>query len=176
MNAYVIRRLLVMIPTFFGITLIIFGVLNLAPGRPGSQQSSDLAKSAKNEQTEESYRIFREQFHLDKPVLFNTRFSLRTDEVLADVKIAAGTVDATAAEKISAQERLEDWGAYAVAHLVTVMDDADHSGDTRVRDTAVYFLRLGAMRPLVDPFDRARRATRRASYNRADRRRECRAA
>jgi ABC-type microcin C transport system permease subunit YejB len=37
MKAYVIRRLLLMIPTFFGISLVIFAVLNLAPGRPGSQ-------------------------------------------------------------------------------------------------------------------------------------------
>ena len=62
MKAYVLRRLLIMIPTFFGISLVVFLVLNLAPGRPGSQQSADLARSARSEQTQESYRIFREQF------------------------------------------------------------------------------------------------------------------
>ena len=44
MRTYVIRRLLVMIPTFVGISLVLFLVLNLAPGRPGAaQQGADLA-------------------------------------------------------------------------------------------------------------------------------------
>ena len=38
MKAYAIRRLLIMIPTFVGISLIIFAVLNFAPGRPGASQ------------------------------------------------------------------------------------------------------------------------------------------
>src|ERR1043165_5706464 len=108
MQAYVIRRLLIMIPTFFGISLIIFAVLNFAPGRPGAQQSADLAQNARNELSQESFRIFREQFNLDRPVFLNTRFLLGTDEVLRDVRAAAGGTEATPAEKIHAQERLED--------------------------------------------------------------------
>lgn len=154
MQAYVIRRLLIMIPTFFGISLVIFALLNFAPGRPGAQQSADLARNARSEQSQESYRIFREQFDLDKPVLVNTRFALRTEEVLADVRVAAGTVQATPAERIHAQERLEDFGQYAIPHLVRVMNDANRAGDTAVRDAAVYFLRLDAPRPLVKPFER----------------------
>src|SRR5215470_11953910 len=110
MRAYVLRRLLVMIPTFFGISLIIFVVINVAPGRPGAQQSADLERNARNEQTEQSYRIFREQFDLDKPVLFNTRFAITRDEVLRHVRVAAGVVQGTAAEKIAAQNALEDYG------------------------------------------------------------------
>src|SRR5689334_25429149 len=110
MQAYVIRRLLIMIPTFLGISLIIFAVLNFAPGRPGAQQSADLAQNARSEVSQESFRIFREQFNLDKPVLVNGRFALRTEEVLADVRVAAGAVGATSAEKIRAQEHLEDLG------------------------------------------------------------------
>jgi peptide/nickel transport system permease protein len=154
MQAYVIRRLLIMIPTFFGISLVIFAVLNFAPGRPGAQQSADLAKNAKSEQTQESYRIFREQFNLDKPVFVNTRYGLLTEDVLADVRVAAGQTPASSAERIESQERLEDLGAYAVPHLVRVMNDADRRGDTAVRDAAVYFLRLDAPRPLEHPFDK----------------------
>src|SRR5262245_48292722 len=154
MRAYVLRRLLVMIPTFFGISLVIFAVLNLAPGRPGSQQSADLAKNARNESTEESYRIFREQFDLDKPVLFNTRFALSRDEVLPDVRIAAGSVPAGAAERIAAQNRLEDYGNYAVPHLISIVREADAAGATTVRDSAVYFLRIAAPRRLLHPFDK----------------------
>lgn len=154
MQAYVIRRLLIMIPTFFGISLVIFAVLNFAPGRPGAQQSADLAKNARSEQTQESYRIFREQFNLDKPVFLNTRYALRTEQVLSDVRVAAGTTPASSAEKIRAQERLEDFGGYAVPHLVRVMNEANRTGDVAVRDAAVYFLRLDAPRPLEHPFDK----------------------
>lgn len=154
MHAYVIRRLLIMIPTFFGISLVIFAVLNFAPGRPGAVQSADLAQNARSEQSQESARIFREQFSLDKPVLLNTRFLLRTDEVRAEVGVAAGKTPATSAEKIRVQEDLEDLGSYAVPHLVRVMNDADSAGDRGLRDAAVYFLRLDAPRPLEHPFER----------------------
>jgi len=152
MQAYVIRRLLIMVPTFFGISLVIFALLNLAPGRPGAQQSADLARNARSEQSQESYRIFREQFNLDKPVLVNTRFAVRTEQILEDVRLAAGTVEATPAERIRAQERLEDFGGYAVPHLIRVMNDANRTGDKAVRDAAVYFLRLDAPRALEHPF------------------------
>lgn len=164
MRAYVLRRLLVMIPTFFGISLVIFAVLNLAPGRPGSQQSADLAVSARSEQSEESYRIFREQFDLDKPVLFNTRFALSRDEVLKDVRVAAGAIQGTAAEKIAAHNQLEDYGNYAVPHLISIMREADAAHSIGVRDAAVYFLRIAAPRRLLHPFDKhPNRATR--AYN-----------
>jgi peptide/nickel transport system permease protein len=155
MKAYVLRRLLVMLPTFFGISLVLFAVLNFAPGRPGAQQSADLATNAKSQQSEESYRIFREQFNLDKPVFFDTRFALSDAEVRRDVEVAAGSTSATAAEKIRAQERLDDLGEYATPHLVRVMNDADHAGNVAVRDAAVYFLRLAATRRLRDPFDKS---------------------
>ena len=154
MRAYVLRRLLVMIPTFFGISLVIFVVLNLAPGRTGALQSADLSQSARGEDTAESYRIFREQFDLDKPVLFNTRFALSREGVLLDVATAAGTRPGSAAEKIAAQNRLEDYGQYAVPHLVAIMREADAAHDVALRDAAVYFLRLSAPRRLVHPFDK----------------------
>ncbi len=166
MKAYVIRRLLLMIPTFFGIALILFGVLNFAPGRPGAQQSADLGRNAKSEQSQESFRIFREQFHLDKPVFLNTRPSLTKGVVLRDVRTAAGASQATSAEKIAAQERLEDLGEYAVPHLVSIVGDATRSSDTTLRDAAVYFLRQSAIRPLRDPFSKAPSSETR-EYNRA---------
>ncbi len=149
MKAYVIRRLLLMIPTFFGISLVLFVILNVAPGRPGKAQSGDLAQDAKNEATQESSRIFREQFGLDKPVLFNTRFAIELESVRDDLQHAAGVVDGNAASRIRAQEALEDLGVYGVPHLVRLLDDPD----ARMRDAAVYFLRLNAMRPLERPFE-----------------------
>jgi peptide/nickel transport system permease protein len=149
MKAYVIRRLLLMIPTFFGISLILFLVLNLAPGRPGSQQSADLTNDARGEQGQESYRIFREQFFLDKPVLFNTRFALEPEAVKEQVRIASGVVQGSGAERVRAQESLEDFGNYAVPLLMPLLDEPD----ARMRDAAVVFLRRTALRPLVRPFE-----------------------
>ena len=105
MKAYVLRRLLLMIPTFFGISVILFLILNLAPGRPGAQQSGDLSQSMRGEATAESYKIFREQFHLDKPVLFNTRFRLSAAEVRESVRRAAGIGETTASDRVSSRAR-----------------------------------------------------------------------
>ncbi len=149
MRAYVIRRLLLMIPTFFGISLVLFAVLNFAPGRPGSAQSQDIAQTLRSADSQESYRIFREQFFLDKPVLVNTRFALSPESVDRELELASGKTEGTAAERIRAQEGLEDYGQYGVPHL---MRNLDHS-DERVRDVAVFFLRLNAPRPLRDPYD-----------------------
>jgi peptide/nickel transport system permease protein len=149
MKAYVIRRLLLMIPTFFGISLVLFVILNVAPGRPGKAQSGDLAQDAKNEATQESSRIFREQFGLDKPVLFNTRFTTDFESVRDPLQIAAGVVESNAAGRIRAQEDLEDLGVFGVPHLMRLLDDPD----PRMRDAAVHFLRLNALRPLERPFE-----------------------
>jgi peptide/nickel transport system permease protein len=149
MKAYVLRRLLLMIPTFLGISVILFLILNLAPGRPGAQQGGDLSQSMRNEATAESFKIFREQFHLDKPVIFNTRFLLETEDIREHVRQAAGIGQVTAAERVRAQEELEDLGASAVPHLVALL----HDRDAKLRDVAAYFLRIAATRPLEDPFN-----------------------
>jgi peptide/nickel transport system permease protein len=159
MRAYVLRRCLLMIPTFFGVSLLLFLVLNLAPGRPGADRSTELAESMRSETSDESSKIFREQFHLDKPVLFNTRFALDRDEVRAELAIAAGVGAPDANERARVQEALADLGSYGVPHFVALLDDAD----PRVRDAAAYYLRLDAPRPLQNPFARNPSAAERAA-------------
>ncbi len=145
-----------MIPTFFGISLLIFAVLNLAPGRPGLQtESADVANDARGEATQESYKIFREQFNLDKPVLLNTRFLLTTEQIKRDLEVAGQVATAPIAERLEVQERLEDLGNYAVPHLMAVLAAADGAGQVLLRDTAAYFLRLNSPRRLVEPFNPA---------------------
>ena len=154
MRAYIIKRLLLMIPTFLGISLVVFLVMNLAPGHPGGNQlASDLAASVRGADTQESHRIFREQFGLDRPVLFNTRIWLERSEVADALARIAGRNDATPGDRITAQQQIEDWGGFAVPHLMAELD----SEDAEIRDLAVYGLRLSSRRPLVDPF--ARRPT-----------------
>ncbi len=158
-----------MIPTFLGISLLVFVVLNLAPGRPGAQQqSTDIETDLRGEATQESFRIFREQFNLDKPVLFNLRFTLEREQVESLLEVAAQLKPGTSAEQIAAREELEDLGQFAIPHLIEIVRSKTQqaknarkyeSGAARadaalkLRDIAVYFLRLSARRPLVDPFN-----------------------
>jgi peptide/nickel transport system permease protein len=154
MKTYVVKRLLLMLPTFFGISLVVFVVLNFAPGRPQlAQQSADPTAAADGEQSQETYRIFKEQFSLDKPVLLNLRFALSEQEVEAALRRAAGLEPASLGARLQAQYELEDWGGYAVPHLVRIMDRTDAAGEPRLRDLAVHYLRLGARQPLISPFD-----------------------
>ena len=145
-----------MIPTFIGISVIVFAVLNLAPGRPGAQaDGADVASNARGEQTQDSYAVFREQFNLDKPIFFNTRFALSTAEVRRDLEVAAQLTPASIVERLAVHERLMDLGNYAVPHLMAVLGEADAAGQPALRDTAAYFLRHAAPRRLLDPFDPA---------------------
>jgi peptide/nickel transport system permease protein len=156
MRTYILRRLLLMIPTFFGISLLIFLVLNLAPGRPGKQtEAGDVATNARGEATAESYRLFREQFNLDKPVLFNTRFALGAGELRHQLAIAAQLTTAPISERVQVQEQLEDLGTYAVPGLMEVMQEADARQEFQLRDTAAYYLRMNAPRRLIRPYDPA---------------------
>jgi peptide/nickel transport system permease protein len=169
MRAYVLRRLLLMIPTFFGISLLVFLVLNLAPGRPGVQnQSGDVATEARGEATQESFKIFREQFNLDKPVLFNTRFALDLAALREQVEVIAQARPASVAERVAAREQVEDLGNYAVPHLMAILNEADGAGRVEVRDTAAYLLRLTAPRRLVDAYNPAPSPALRALNNEID--------
>ncbi len=156
MRTYALRRLLLMIPTFFGISLLIFLVLNLAPGRPGAQdQSADVASDARGEATQESYKIFREQFNLDKPILFNTRFSLTAEDLRPLLELVAEVREGTIAERLRAREELEDLGNYAVPGLIEILGSTSAPELRPLRDTVAYFLRLDAPRRLRDPFNPA---------------------
>lgn len=72
MRTYLLKRLLLVPPTMFGITIITFFIIQLAPGDPanmkvspgvGGEQSSDQSVSR------ETYEKTLEQFDLDKPKL-----------------------------------------------------------------------------------------------------------
>ena len=125
MIQYTIKRLLLTIPTFFAISLIIFLVLNVAPGKPGAQ-SSGQGESTTGQEQKESYRIFKEQFNLDRPILLNTRFNLDTAEVREMLAISSNlSGEEGARERIEASDDLDDYGNYLVQHLLVLLDDAD---------------------------------------------------
>ncbi|MGH2768658.1 MAG: ABC transporter permease, partial [Actinomycetota bacterium] len=62
MARYITRRVLQMVPVFFGATLLVFVALFVFPGDPalviGGERARDPA----------SYRYVREKYHLDEPV------------------------------------------------------------------------------------------------------------
>ncbi len=72
MKQYIIKRLMVMVPTLFFITLVVFVILQAAPGKPGGPLMMDSESASQTQQG--GYLIFKQQFHLDKPILINLRF------------------------------------------------------------------------------------------------------
>lgn len=74
MLAYILKRLILMIPTLMGIVVISFIVIHLAPGDPASQKFGGAAQSSSGVNaergTEMAEKLFRERYHLDKPLYF----------------------------------------------------------------------------------------------------------
>ena len=83
MTTYVIRRLLLMIPTFFGITALVFTILQVVPGGPFEQEMLRIKSAlmtggeggagsggngASIEIPEEALQKLKEYYGLDKPV------------------------------------------------------------------------------------------------------------
>ncbi|MBI4698642.1 MAG: ABC transporter permease [Nitrospirae bacterium] len=64
MLTYLIKRLLEMIPTLFGITLISFFIIQLAPGKP-----TDVMSEMNPKITPEARERLEKLYHLDKPII-----------------------------------------------------------------------------------------------------------
>ena len=129
---YIIKRMLLIIPTFLAISLIVFAIVNFAPGNPGGRQiGSEGGQQANTGEQRESYRIFKEQFNLDKPVILNFRYNLTKDEVV-DVlgKVLNPVIEIDGkeekkyglGEQIESQEYLENLGRYAVPSLIEILN------------------------------------------------------
>lgn len=123
MLTYIVRRLLLMVPTLFAISCIVFVILNLAPGMPGELASATGEEAADESGSKrEAYRIFKHQFNLDKPIMLNFRYRLEQEDIMPLVRtIARQGADSSLKAIIRAEERLEDYGHYAVPHLVTIV-------------------------------------------------------
>lgn len=69
MGAYLARRLLLMIPTFFGITVITFVIIQMTPGDPVAMQQGGEAEMAANSVvSQEMILEARKMYGLDKPL------------------------------------------------------------------------------------------------------------
>ena len=73
MRTYLLKRLLLIPVTLFGVTLISFLMIHLAPGDPASLKRHGMSEGAKaaaesRRGTEDAIAKWRAQYHLDKPV------------------------------------------------------------------------------------------------------------
>jgi peptide/nickel transport system permease protein len=72
MATYIVRRILLMVPTLVGITLLLFVVMQLAPGDPAAVKFGDVAGGGGMDAgaaVEDAITKFREKYHLDEPLL-----------------------------------------------------------------------------------------------------------
>jgi peptide/nickel transport system permease protein len=69
---YIAKRLLLMIPTLFGIMVVSFAVMQMAPGDPAAQRFGGVGQATggldAERGTEAAIKRFREKYHLDQPV------------------------------------------------------------------------------------------------------------
>jgi len=68
---YILKRILLFIPTLFIITVISFGVSRLAPGDPAAAKVGQGAEGGMGERStinEKTIELIRKQWHLDKPI------------------------------------------------------------------------------------------------------------
>jgi len=87
MAIYILRRVLWMVPTMFGITLLLFLVMQLAPGDPASVKFGNAGSGAgggmqAGANIEDAIRKFREKNHLDEPLLVQYGYWLKSVAVL----------------------------------------------------------------------------------------------
>lgn len=171
MTNYILKRLLLMIPTLFLVVLLAFLVLNLAPGSPAqAQMSQQGTESTEGQITNQSYQIFKRQFNLDKPVLLNTRFWLGETDVERELQVLVDSErpvckpegdnpdncipeekEPDAGDVIDAQTQLTDWGDYIVPELFRI---AKNHENLQIRRRALDQLTRNARADVVSTIGR----------------------
>jgi ABC-type dipeptide/oligopeptide/nickel transport system permease component len=88
-----------MIPTLFGVTIVSFVIMQLAPGDPVQAKLSAGGTAGQSSQNREAYLIQKRDLKLDKPLLFNYRyFQDYRDPVAWAARYRVMTTDELAAE------------------------------------------------------------------------------
>ncbi|HEX4144854.1 MAG TPA: ABC transporter permease subunit [Pirellulales bacterium] len=71
MWSYLFRRVLLMIPTLFGVTIVSFVIMQLAPGDPLLMQADSGGSAGRSAQTREAFLLQKRDLQLDKPLVLN---------------------------------------------------------------------------------------------------------
>lgn len=93
MWTYILRRLLVMIPTLLGVTIISFCIMQLAPGDPLLAQLGSTGMTGETSQTREAYLIRKRDLNLDKPLVLNFNYFRDYSEEIAAAAYYLGRTD-----------------------------------------------------------------------------------
>ncbi len=74
MWTYILRRLLLMIPTLFGVTIVAFLIMQFSPGDPLKMQLGLGGTLTEAAQSREAYLIQKRDLKLDKPLVLNFNY------------------------------------------------------------------------------------------------------
>lgn len=160
MTAYFIQRILLMVPTFFGVTLIVFLIVRLAPGDPaelraagglGAAAGGGIAVDGKSA-VDEAMAQWRAQYGLDRPlyvqygVWLKNLLSLSFGESFKDNQPVWNKI----AERVPVTVKLNFW-SIIVVYLVAIplgIYSATHQNSFADRTTTLVAFILFAV-PLV---------------------------
>jgi len=127
-RSYVLKRLLLMIPTLFGVSVVVWLVVTGAPEPPITQQVPTSAEAGMSQTggVPDAVKVFRAQYGLDKPKIWNTYYDIPEGDVRRAVEDASD-LDRTRSirTRTRAQEQLIQWGEYAVPALVAIVGSTD---------------------------------------------------
>ena len=160
MTEYLIKRILMMIPTFAGVSLVLFVVMAMAPGEPSSMGGGEgvggdagtLENVSDLESQNRNVRMFREQFNLNRPLFWNGWTSLSAADVLPALEAVRDGASEVGPETFKKSKRkLEDWGWYAIPAYVEILETS--GDDHALQDKALRYLRQAAyqFRPIRPP-------------------------
>jgi len=154
-QTYVLKRLLLMVPTLFGVSIVVWAITASAPEPPVAAQKPpglEQGREAGDVGTlPQSVKVFRAQYGLDKPAVINTYYDLETAEVEQALRRQLG-IGVDEKDQIKARlegtEKLIAWGYYAVPALVDLVED----GEAEVREVALaWFFKNAERVTTVDP-------------------------
>jgi peptide/nickel transport system permease protein len=116
---WLLKRTLLVFVTLFGIALISFLVVTLAPGDPAALKASAMGKGRSSGISEFTTRKNRELFFLDRPLVLNTSPATRTSTVAKTLAAANATLKI---ERKDARSKLtSDLGTAALDGLITAL-------------------------------------------------------
>ncbi|MDP1835516.1 MAG: ABC transporter permease [Chlamydiales bacterium] len=164
MLSYIIRRLLLLPLTLFGIILVNFIIINLAPGEPttATEVSAEGQATRRDDRNlafgaDERYLQMREHFGLTLPILFNTWPWMTQSEVRQEVWQVAykryspeDPAEMRVKDYEAARLSLGDKSRFIMPHLLALVKNEKEDPQIR-RMASRFFARGGTRQAIVGP-------------------------
>jgi len=161
-RTYVLKRFLLMIPTLFGVSVVVWAIVTGAPEPPIAQQVPTTAETSAGQVggVPKAAKVFRAQYGLDKPKILNLYYDLDPGEVRGTLEASLDLENTREIkDKARASEQLIRWGEYAVPALLGIVRESDGP----LRDSAMAWLVKSAQRvPIGEGVIRPARARKNA--------------